>query len=89
MIRLMLILTLVFILLAFIWELRRYLRRDAKLEELKDTVIEGDIIDLEKEIATERGRQEDVFSEIKDINSRSNKHGRTKKDNQKEENENE
>ncbi len=73
MIRLFIIFTIVFILIVLIRELRKYFARDRKEQELKDTFIEGDLIDIELEIAEEKARQADVRSEMKELNSNNNK----------------
>lgn len=58
--RLLIMLALIFILALFIRELKRYFIRDQKEETLKDTFIEGDLVDLEYDIAEEKARQEKV-----------------------------
>jgi hypothetical protein len=56
----------------FVRELRRYLTRDKKEEELRETFIEGDLVDIELEIAEEKARQENVRSEMNEIKSENN-----------------
>lgn len=46
--------------------------RDKKLEELRGIELEGDLVDIDKEIAEEKSRQQDVVSEIQDIDSQNN-----------------
>ena len=58
---------------AFIWQLKNYLARDNKLDELEAVRLESDLIDIDREIAEEKVRQQDVSSEIEEINSRHNK----------------
>ena len=58
---------------AFIWQLKNYLARDNKLDELEAVRLESDLIDIDREIAEEKVRQQDVSSEIEEINSRNNK----------------
>lgn len=70
MIRLLLLLAAIFLLVMFIWRLKDYLTRDNKVDELRDVKLEGDLIDIDKEIAEEKLRQQDVSSEINDINSK-------------------
>lgn len=70
MIRLLLLLAVIFLLVMFIWQLKNYLTRDNKVDELREVKLEGDLIDIDKEIAEEKLRQQDVSSEINDINSK-------------------
>ncbi|MBQ0712166.1 MAG: hypothetical protein KBT53_04325 [Porticoccus sp.] len=72
MIRLLLLLAVIFLLVMFIWRLKDYLTRDNKVDELREVKLEGDLIDIDKEIAEEKLRQQDVSSEINDINSKNN-----------------
>lgn len=65
--RLFIVLTILFILVLFVRELRKYFTRDKKERELRDTYIEGDLVDIELEIAEEKLRQEDVRSEMDDL----------------------
>lgn len=60
MIRLFILFTLIFLLVVFVRELRKYFARDTKEEELRDTFIKGDLADIELEIAEEKARQEEV-----------------------------
>ena len=70
--RLLILLTLVFLLAVFVRELRRYFTRDRKQEELRKTFIEGDLVDIELEIAEEKVRQDDIRSETDELKSDSN-----------------
>lgn len=69
MIKLFILLGLFVLAMLFIWQIRLYLSRDTKLEELRKTKLEGSMLDIEKEIAEEKTRQKEVSSEIDDINS--------------------
>lgn len=72
MLRLFILLTLVFFLAMFVRELRRYFARDQKEEELRETFIEGDLVDIELEIAEEKARQESVRLEVNELKSEKN-----------------
>ncbi|MFT5573850.1 MAG: hypothetical protein ACI9FR_002786 [Cryomorphaceae bacterium] len=72
MLRLFILLTLVFLLAMFVRELKRYFTRDQKEEELRETFIEGDLVDIELEIAEEKVRQGDVRSETHELKSENN-----------------
>lgn len=72
MVRLFILLTLVFILVMFVRELKRYFTRDQKEEELRETFIEGDLLDIELEIAEEKARQKGVRSEMGELQSENN-----------------
>jgi ABC-type transport system involved in cytochrome bd biosynthesis fused ATPase/permease subunit len=72
MIRLLLILTLVFLLAMLVHQLKKYFTRDKKEEELRDTFIEGDLADIELEIAEEKARQEEVRKAAQQLNSKDN-----------------
>lgn len=72
MFRLFILLTLVFFLFMFVRELRRYFARDQKEQELRETFIEGDLVDIELEIAEEKVRQEGVRSEVHELKSEKN-----------------
>lgn len=82
MIRLLLVLGAIFLLVIFLWRLKDYLTRDNKVDELREVKLEGDLIDIDKEIAEEKLRQQDVTSEINDINSKNNKGSNNEYDNQ-------
>lgn len=85
MIRLLLLLAAIFLLVMFIWRLKDYLTRDNKVDELREVKLEGDLIDIDKEIAKEKLRQQGVSSEINDINSKheaNNKEGSNEYDGQ-------
>lgn len=72
MIRLFIVLTIIFLLILFVRELRKYFTRDKKEQELRETYIEGDLVDIELEIAEEKLRQEDVRSETNDLKTENN-----------------
>jgi len=65
--RLLILFIVLFLLVAFVRQLRNYFVRDNKLEELREVELEGDLVDIDLEIAEERARQRDVSYEIKDI----------------------
>lgn len=69
MFRLFIVLTLMFLAFLLVRELKRYFTRDQKEEELRETFIEGDLVDIELEIAEEKARQEDVRSETDELKS--------------------
>lgn len=69
MIKLFILLAILFLLASFMWQLRNYLTRDKKIEELEGVLLKGDLMDIDKEIAEEKMRQQDLSSEIDDINS--------------------
>ena len=73
MIRLILLCTLCFLLIVFIRELRRYFARDSKNEELSDVIIEGELVDIDKKIASVKARNRTVKSEIDDFNENEEK----------------
>ncbi|MBT7953478.1 MAG: hypothetical protein HN764_17760 [Gammaproteobacteria bacterium] len=73
MFKLFLLVVLISLVAAFIWQLKNYLARDNKLDELEAVRLESDLIDIDREIAEEKVRQQDVSSEIEEINSRNNK----------------
>ena len=72
MLRLFVLLLIILLLFVFISHLKNYFTRDNKLEELRGIELEGDLIDIDKEIAEEKSRQQDVVSEIQDIDSQNN-----------------
>lgn len=82
MIRLLLVLGAIFLLVMFLWRLKDYLTRDNKVDELREVKLEGDLIDIDKEIAEEKLRQQGVSSEINDINSKNNKGSNNEYDDQ-------
>jgi hypothetical protein len=51
----------------FVRELRKYFARDKKEQELHETFIEGDLVDIELEITEEKLRQKDVRSETDEL----------------------
>ena len=67
MIKLFLIAVLIFSLLAFVMQLKKYLARDDKADELKILKRQGDLIDIDKAIAEEKARQQAVAEEINTI----------------------
>lgn len=67
MIKLFLISALIFLLVAFVMQLRKYLARNDKADELKELKLQGDLIDIDKAIAEERARQQAVTEEINTI----------------------
>lgn len=69
MLRLFLLLVILFLLFIFVRELKRYFTRDKKVEELRETLLEGDLVDLDKDIAEEKSRQNGVSSKIEELNS--------------------
>ena len=72
MFKLFLLVVLISLVAAFIWQLKNYLARDNKLDELEAVRLESDLIDIDREIAEEKVRQQDVSSEIEEINSKNN-----------------
>lgn len=72
MFKLFLLMVLISLVAAFIWQLKNYLARDNKLDELESVRLESDLIGIDREIAEEKVLQQDVSSEIKEINSRNN-----------------
>jgi hypothetical protein len=72
MVRLLIILTLGFLLVMLVRQLRKYFRRDKKEKELQDTFIEGDLADIELEIAEEKARQEEVRKATCELKSENN-----------------
>jgi hypothetical protein len=81
MVRLFILLTLVFLLVLFVRELRKYFTRDKKEEELRDTFIEGDLADIELEIAEEKVRQENVRTEMDGLKSEGSNNNNKKEEN--------
>ena len=81
MIRLFVVLVVVFLLAIFIWQLKNYLTRDKKVDELREAKLEGSLMDIDKEIAEEKARQKEVSSKIEDINSQNlDSHNEQKKE---------
>ena len=72
MLRLFLLVGIAALLWLLIVEARRYIARDRKLDELKDVVMEGEVVDIDLDIATERARQKEVLDKVKDIKSKNN-----------------
>ena len=78
MIRLFLLVVIAVLLVLVVMETRRYLARDRKLKEYKDAIIEGEIADIELDIAMEEHRRRGVNEAANDLNSKShnnNKNG--------------
>lgn len=67
--RLFILATVVFLLVLFVRELRKHFTRDKKEEALRETFIEGDLADIELEIAEEKARQEDIRRETEEVKS--------------------
>jgi len=65
--RLFIVLTTIFLLVLLVRELRKYFTRDKKEQELHKTYIEGDVVDIEFEIAEEKLRQKEVRSEMDEL----------------------
>jgi len=73
MIRLILLCALCFILFVFIREIRRYFARETKNEELTDVIIEGELVDIDKKIASVKARNQTVKSELDELNENEEK----------------
>ena len=73
MIRIFIVITIIFLLVVFIWQLKRYLIRDEKESELDEVNLKGDLLDIEKEIAEENLRQKSVAESISELNNESKK----------------
>ena len=67
MIKLFFIAVLIFLLVTFVMQLKKYLARDDKADELKKLKLQGDLIDIDKAIAEEKARQQSVAEEINTI----------------------
>ena len=67
MIKLLFIAVLMFLLVAFVMQLKKYLARDDKADELKKLKLQGDLVDIDKAIAEEKARQQSVAEEINTI----------------------
>ena len=78
MIRLFLLLIIISLVGAVVWELRKYLKRDEKNDELHGVIIEGELVEIDMEIAKEKARQNRINSNIVNIrsNTKTNKRGR-------------
>jgi len=70
MIRLFLLVLIATLLWLVVVEAKRYLAKDRKFEEYKDTIIDGELADIDLEIATEKVRQKDVYDKVKDIKTK-------------------
>jgi len=73
MIRLILLCLLCFILVVFIREIRRHFARETKNEELTDVIIEGELVDIDKKIASVKARNQTVRSELDELNKNEEK----------------
>ena len=71
--RLFLVLGIILLLTAFIWMLKNHLARDNKIDELRKVELESDLMDMDKDIAKEKAHQQNVSSEIEELNSANNK----------------
>lgn len=67
MIKIFLVATIIFLLIVFILQLKRYLIRDKKESELDEVLLEGDLLDIEKDIVEERVRQKTVSDSIDEL----------------------
>lgn len=67
--RIILIAIILFILALFIYQLKNYLTRDKKIDELKETRLKTHMMDIDKEIAEEKAHQNKMASEIDDIHA--------------------
>lgn len=67
--KLFILAVMLFLLFVFVSQLKAYLARDSKVEELKRTKLEGNLMDIEKEIAGEKARQQSLSSDIENMNS--------------------
>lgn len=70
MIRLFLLIVIATLLCLVIMEAKRYLVRDRKLDEFKDTIIDGDLADIDFDIATEKARQREVYDHVVHLKSK-------------------
>lgn len=71
--RLLLLLGIIALLAAFIWLLKNHLARDKKIDELRKVELESDLMDIDRDIAKEKAHQQNVSSEIDELNSANNK----------------
>ncbi len=69
MLRLFIVISFICLILIFIKQLKAYMARDTKLQELEDTKLKSELIDIDKKIAEEQSRQKQVSSEIENIKS--------------------
>ena len=78
MIRLFLLLIIISLAGALVWELRKYFKRDEKIDELHGVIIEGELVDIDMDIAKEKARQKRINSNITNIrsNTKTNKRGK-------------
>lgn len=67
MINLFVALTIVFLLVLFVWRLKRHLMKDLKESELDEVMMEGDLLDIDKEILEEKVRQKSVSDSIDEL----------------------
>jgi hypothetical protein len=70
MIRLFLLIGIAALLWLLIVEIKRYALRDRKLEEYRDVVVEGELVDIDLDIAMEKARQKEVSDEVENIKSK-------------------
>ncbi|MFT5612276.1 MAG: hypothetical protein ACI9LU_002786 [Polaribacter sp.] len=70
MFRLLIVFAIVVLLVAFVRQLKNYLARDRKIDELRNVELQGDLVDIDLEIAHEKARQKDVNTEIDETNPR-------------------
>lgn len=69
MLRLFIVISIICLILIFIQQLKAYMARDKKIQELNETKLKGELIDIDKQIAEETSRQHEVSSEIEEIQS--------------------
>lgn len=73
MIKLFLVVTIIVLVVAFVWQLKRHFIRDKKESELDDVLLDGDLLDIEKDIIEERARQKSVSESIDELKNKSGK----------------
>jgi uncharacterized protein YlxW (UPF0749 family) len=76
MFRIIVIAVILFLLFVFIRQLRNYLARDQKIEELKETRLNTHLKDIDKEIVKEELRQKELEAEIDDLKTEQSKEGK-------------
>ena len=69
MLRLFIVITIICLILIFIQQLKAYMARDKKIQELNDAKLKGELMDIDKKIAEETSRQQDISEEIEEIKS--------------------
>lgn len=67
MIRILIVVTIVFLLIVFAWQLKRFLIRDKKESELDEVLLKGDLLDIERDIIEEQVRQKKVIDSIDEL----------------------